>query len=72
MQYSDLLFGFSDESSSSVCEEIVDKLSFEADDVSSIAQLSIIVPPCTPVVPKRKSRKKKKKSKDCNIKIITS
>ncbi|XP_026818246.1 cytosolic carboxypeptidase Nna1-like isoform X3 [Rhopalosiphum maidis] len=60
----------SDESSSSVCEEIVDKLSFE-EDVTALTQLSIIVPPSTPVVPKRKSRKKKRKSKDCNTKIIT-
>lgn len=61
---------FSDESSSSVCEEIVDKLSFE-EDATSLTQLSIIVPPSTPVVPKRKSRKKKRKSKDCSTKIIT-
>ncbi|XP_027852255.2 cytosolic carboxypeptidase Nna1-like [Aphis gossypii] len=60
----------SDESSTSVCEEIVDKLSFE-EDVTSLTQLSIIVPPSTPVVPKRKSRKKKRKSKDCSTKIIT-
>lgn len=60
---------YSDESSS-VCDEFVEKLNIE--DTSSPIPLSIIVPPCTPVIPKRKSRKKKRKLKDCNIKIITN
>lgn len=63
-----MCFSCSDESSSSLCEEIVDKMSFE-----DASQLSIIVPPSTPVVPKRKSRRRKKrKQTECNIKIITS
>jgi len=56
----------SDERSGSICEEIVDKLSFEK-DASSPIQLTIIVPPSTP-----KRKKKKRKSKDYNIKILTS
>lgn len=62
-------FFYSDESSSSLCEEIVEKMSIEV--ASSSIQISIMmVPPSTPVIPKRKSRKRK--SKKCNIKIITS
>ncbi|VVC33000.1 Peptidase M14, carboxypeptidase A [Cinara cedri] len=56
----------SDESSSSLCEEIIEKLSFE-DVTSSPSKLSIIVPPSTPVVPKRKSRKRKKKKENQKI-----